>query len=399
MTLHAHPPVSARTRRLLGVVLLPLVLATIIGAVVLWPSGAGLELRPAGEPLDARVVTVSAGPCADTAPDDGGRCVRVEALVAGGGRVALDEVPAPEASTLAAGDRIVVRRLVTAGEVRYELAGRERSGPMAILVAAVAALVVLLARWRGLLLLAALAAAAAVLVVFAVPALLHGADPLAVGVVGAALVAIVLLALGHGVDARTATALVGCLLGVGAVGLVAQLVTEAAELASLGAGPGYLDVGTGTVPVRGLLVAGLLIGTVGGLADLALRLVDATWDLRDAEPDAGWSGVARAGIRRGRGHLSAVAGTLLIAYAGTALPVVVLLSAGDQGVLDAVQGEVVAVEVVRAAVAVLALALTVPLTAAMAAGVVVGEARRRSPGDPRRFRSRHERRIWEDDAP
>lgn len=393
----AHPPVTARTRRLLALLLVPLLGATVAGAGVLWPTGDGVALRQTGERVEATVSTATVGPCADDASGADERCVRVEALVSGGGRVALEELPAEEVGGLRVGDEIVAHRQVSGSDVSYRLAGQERSAPLALLVAAVAVLVGLVARWRGLWLLAALAATSVVLTVFVVPAVLDGAEPVAAGMVGAALIATLLLAVGHGVSARTATALVGCLLGVAVVGVTAELVAEAAELGRLGGAPAFLDVGAGTVPLQGLLVAGLLVGTVGGLAELSLRLVDATWDLGDTDPGAGWFGVARAGVRRGRDHLTAVTGTLVLAYAGAALPVLVLLSAGDQRVVDAVQGEVLGVEVVRALVAVLALGATGPITAAVAAAVVVGEARRPSAGDPRRFRSRHERRLWEDD--
>src|SRR5207302_10514143 len=106
--------------------------------------------------------------------------------------------------------------------------------------------------------------------------------------------------------------------------------------------------------------------------DLALRLVDATWDLRDADPAARWWGITVAGMRAGRAALAATASTLTIAYLGVALPALVLLVGGTA---DAVRGETLAIELGRAALGIVALATVVPLTAALAAGAIVGEAR------------------------
>jgi uncharacterized membrane protein len=390
-----HPPVTARTRRLLSVLLMPLLAATVVGVVALWPSGKGVTLEPSGTPIHGTIIALRPVPCADTAPAAGVRCIRPEARLAGGGRVALTERPDEAGTDLALGDRVVVAKT---GDTTYELAGHRRDTPLAAVAAVAAVAVLVVARKRGLLLLAALAVTGVVLTVFAVPAVLDGRSPLGVGVVGGALVATAVLVIGRGMTARSATALVGTLLALGVAGVVGHLVVTAAHLAGLTATPGYLRVGRGAIPLDGLLLAGLVVGSVGALVDVTVRQVDATWDLRDTDPGAGWRGVAAAGLRRGRGHLADVGATLVLAYAGAALPVLVLLSAGDQSVVDAVRGEVLAVEVVRALVGLLALAAAVPLTAALAATVVVREAGRRAPVDPRRFRSRHEHRLWDEDA-
>jgi uncharacterized membrane protein len=128
-------------------------------------------------------------------------------------------------------------------------------------------------------------------------------------------------------------------------------------------------------------------------------VVDATWDLRDAHPDAGARGIAVAGIRRGRQRLADVAATVSLAYAGVALPLLVLLSAGDQRVVDALGGDALGAEMTRALGGLVALTATLPLTAAIAAVVVVRERDGAAPvGDPRQFRSRRERRLFQDEG-
>lgn len=389
-----HPPVTARTRWLLAALLVPLLAAVAVGAVLLWPSGGGPSLRATGTPLDATITALRDVACSDTAPEAQVRCIRPEARLATGGLVALTERAAGDDGDLAVGDEVVVAKT---GPTTFALAAHRRDAPLAALAALAALLVLLVGRRRGALVVAALAVSALVVVGFAVPAVLDGGAPLGVGVVGAALVAVAVVVVGRGPSARSVTALIGALCGIGIAGLVAEAVVSAAHLAGLDATPTYLDVRRGSIPTSGLLVAGLVLGTVGALVDLALRQVDATWDLRDTDPGARWRGIAAAGMRRGREHLADVAATVVLAYAGAALPVFVLLAAGDQPILDALRGEVVAVEVARALAALVALAAAVPLTAALAAAVVVREAGARAPADPRRFRSRAEREIWDSD--
>lgn len=367
-----HPPFTGRATRVVGALVVVLLAALVAGAVVLWPDGSGPRLDGGGTPVDATVERVRTGACLDTDPAAGIDCTRIEARLDGGGLVALDELPASAAEDLAPGDEVVVRRQGGGAGVSYQLTGRQRSGPLVLLAAAAFMLLAALARWRGVRITLAIAAAGGVLVAFAVPAVLDGGDATAVGIVAGGLIATVVIVAAAGFGIRPATAIVGAILGVAAAGVASQVVVEVAALADLGSSAPSLQFGDATVPLAGLLVAGAVVGAAGAVAALALRLVDDTWDLRDLEPGAGWFGVARTGARRGREALASMAATLAVAYAGAALPIVVFL-AGIAG-----------------------LCLTVPLTVAVAAAVVVREPRKRRPDDPRRFRSRHERDLWED---
>lgn len=386
MAVADHPPVTGRSRRLLAVLLVPLVAAAVAGAVAWWPDGSGDRPELAGTPLDATVVEARQAPCADTAPEAGIECLRVEVRLAGGGRVALEEQPGPtsDAERVAVGDEVVVSRQGQGADVRYELEGRERTTTLGLAALAAAAALVVIARWRGLLLVAALAVAGGALVAFAIPAVLDGAPPAGVAATTGGLVAVVLVVLGRGFDARHLTALAGSLLSLAAAAGIAVALSEATSASVLR---------PVTPQLADLLVVGMVVGATGALVGLATRLVDATWDLRDADPDARWLGLVRAGMRRGRAAYSDVSATVVLAYAGAALPLLTVLLA-DQPVLDVLQRDDLAVQLVLAFTAVLALATVVPLTAAVAALVLVVEGRRRDPEDPRRFRTKKEREIW-----
>lgn len=379
-----HPPVTTRTRRLLAVLLVPLLAAAVAGAAAWWPDGSGDRPGAVGRPADATVVAVREITCADTSPEAGIDCIRLEVLLDGGGRVAVEELDGTEVRPPTVGDEVVVARVRSGSDIRYELEGLERSTPLGVaaIVAAVALLMV--ARWRGLRLLAALALTAIVLVAFAIPALLDGAPPGGVAAVAGAAVATALVLAGRGIDARHLTALIGSLLGVAAAAGITVVLTGSADLAGLD---------RRALPLDDLLVVGMVVGATGALVDLAVRLVDATWDLRDTDVSAGWFGIARAGIRRARDTYTSAAATLTVAYAGVALPVLLTLLS-DRTLVGSLETEELAVEVVRGAVGVLALGSVVPLTATVAAAVIVLESRKRGPDDPRRFRSRKERDIW-----
>jgi uncharacterized membrane protein len=106
--------------------------------------------------------------------------------------------------------------------------------------------------------------------------------------------------------------------------------------------------------------------------------------------------VAGAGLARGRERVAGSAGALALAYAGTGLAVLAVLTVDGTGIADALTSEPVATVVLGALAGMVAVVVTAPVTAALAAAVVMREAGARDPSDPRRFRSRTERELWED---
>jgi lysylphosphatidylglycerol synthetase-like protein (DUF2156 family) len=272
-----HPPVTARTRRLLAALLVPLLVALGVTTVLLWPTGhASTSLAGEGKVLDATITALRQVPCTDTAPEAEVRCVRPQARLASGGVVALDErASLPDVGV---GTRVVVRRTLDLdGQPTYELDGYRRGRATAALALLAVVLVLLVARRRGLQLLVALALVGVVLVVFTVPSALRDHDPAGIAAVTAGLVAVVLLLVGRGPSARSATALFGSL-----VGLV--VATALARVAVVGGNLGRIDADPvpTTVLLPGLLLAGMVVAAVGAVTHVAVGVVDDTWDLRGA---------------------------------------------------------------------------------------------------------------------
>ena len=131
------------------------------------------------------------------------------------------------------------------------------------------------------------------------------------------------------------------------------------------------------IDVRGLLLAGLVIGALGVLDDVTVTQTAAVWEVARADPDATRPHLVGAGLRIGRDHVAATVNTLVLAYAGAALPVLLLFAVSGQGVVDTVTTELVAQEVVRALVGGLGIVAAVPVTTVLAALAVRERPRRR----------------------
>lgn len=380
---HRHPVVEQDTvvrrgRRALAAAVVVLVLATLAGLVLLRPGGgAAVAFPDAGERLKATVTGVAGMPCADASPDapPGARELCVELTLR------LDEGPDEGAlirqtggdnatGRLAVGDGVVVAadRGAPSLEERYQITDSQRGTSLLVLAVLFALAVVALGRWRGLLALLGLAISAVILVAWLVPALLEGRPALPTATVGAGAVMLTVLLLAHGPSVRTATAIVGT---AASLLLTLGLATAFVEVSSLtgltSEEATFVQALFGGLDLRGLLLAGIVIGALGILDDVTVTQVSTVYELRAADPTMGTRALYRAGLRVGRDHVASLVNTLLLAYAGASLPLLVIFTTSGEGLVGTLTNGVVAEEVVRTLVGSIGLVAAVPLTTALAA--------------------------------
>jgi uncharacterized membrane protein len=344
-------------------------LSVLIGLVVLWPGGGRDRIDPLGlegDPVRATVQSVDEVPCSF---DPLLACKRVDVVVTGGDRFVIEQ---PIDSTISAGDGILVDIVDLGGGVEqavfYDF---QRGTPMLLLIILFVAAIVVLGRWRGVGALAGLAMSLVVLVVFALPALLNGSNSVAVALVAAGAIAFVALFLAHGAGLATAAALLSTFASLALTGILAWIFLTASKFTGFGdESVGFLDALGTQVDPRGLLLAGVVIGSLGVLDDVTVTQVSAVWELKRTAPDAGFGELYGRALRIGRDHISSTVNTLFLAYAGASLPLLLLFSEAEQGLTSVATREVVAVEIVRALVGSIGLVASVPISTALAAKVL-----------------------------
>ena len=128
------------------------------------------------------------------------------------------------------------------------------------------------------------------------------------------------------------------------------------------------------IDARGLLLAGIVIGSLGVLDDVTVTQVSAVSELRQAKPDASRRDIYRSAVNIGRDHISSTVNTLFLTYAGAALPLLLLFSVAGQPMSTVATGEVVATEVVRSLVGSIGLVAAVPIATWLAAAVLTPAA-------------------------
>jgi uncharacterized membrane protein len=367
-------------------------LGVIVGAVLLWPSDRKVDIPLPFQSATGGAVSTQAGHVTSTAlgacgspsagkvltappesaPPGGGDCTQaIVAIDSGpnaGATTLLEFSPGPGQPRLAVGDAIRISRQVDdQGVTSYAFFDFERTWPLVGLAAAFALVIVAVARWRGLLALVGIVVAFGVLVVFLLPALRDGAPAVPVSLVASAAILYVVIYLAHGVSLRTSAALLGtltsmllaALLSWGAIGLTHLTGLSEEQNNEVAA---YM----GNVSITGLLLAGFIIGSLGVLNDVTITQASTVFELA-AVGESSRRAIFLGAMRVGRDHIASTVYTLVLAYAGSSLPLLLLFSVANRSLGDVLTSESVAIEIARSAVGGIALALSVPLTTAIAA--------------------------------
>jgi uncharacterized membrane protein len=376
-----HPRLtSTQTRRLLAVAAGLVVAVALVGALILRPDGTrqnlAEELGLGAELVDATVTSVVEVPCAGTAEADGVRCNEISFTVTSGsteGDQASFEVPITEAgSKIGDGDRVTLGHQPEAEPgFRYYFNDFQRRTPLIALVVIFVVAVLALGRIQGLRALVALGITGVVIVAFMFPSILDGNDPTAVALVTAAAIAVVALYLTHGVTEMITVALLGTMSALALTAVLAAAFTNLARFTGFASEDAfYLTVASADVDIKGLVLAGIIIGSLGVLDDVTVTQVSAIWQLREANPTYSARRLYQAGLVIGRDHIASTVNTLVLAYAGASLPLLLVFTQAGRGLTDVAAGELVAVEIVRTLVGSIGLVAAVPLTTGLAALVI-----------------------------
>jgi uncharacterized membrane protein len=285
-----------------------------------------------------------------------------------GRRARLDLGPVDATPSLAPGAHVRVQH---EGKGAYGFVDVDRRVPMLWLALALVALAAVVARLRGVLALVGVILSVGVVVAFLVPAILAGSDPVAVSLTASLAVMFVTVLLTYGPGPQSLAASVGIGLSLILAALIGHVMVGGAHLdGRTGELQQLLVLGARGVSLQGVVLAGMVIGVLGVLTDMAVSQASAVTALHRADATLGPRALYRGAFAVGRDHLAATIHTLVLAYVGAALPLVLVLREAHVGAIDAVNGQIMAEPIVATLVGAIALIAAVPLTTAFAAVLV-----------------------------
>ena len=248
-----------------------------------------------------------------------------------------------------------------------------RTTPLVWLTVVFAAAILLISRWKGLRSLLSMAFSLIVIIKFIIPQILSGADPLRVSIIGSCILLGVTLYLTYGWNLKTHAAVISMFFVLLITGLLAGLFVVFTKLTGSGDENSLflLQILNTQINLRGLLLGGMIIGALGVLDDLVTTQASAVFELHFANPALGFWHLYRSAMRIGQDHVAATVNTLVLAYAGASLPMLLLFTLGQGELGYLVNFEFVAEEIVRTLVGSLGLVSAVPLTTLIAIFLVL----------------------------
>jgi uncharacterized membrane protein len=231
-----------------------------------------------------------------------------------------------------------------------------------------AATILVISRWKGLRSLVSMALSLMIIIGYIIPHILAGEDPLRVSISGSVILLAVTLYLTYGWNLKTHAAVLSMVIVLLITGALAGIFVLVTRLTGSGDENALflLQILNTQINLRGLLLGGMIIGALGVLDDLVTTQASAVFELHHANPSLGFRQLFQSAMRIGQDHVAATVNTLVLAYAGASLPMLLMFSLGRGDYATLVNFEFVAEEIVRTLVGSLGLITAVPLTTAIA---------------------------------
>lgn len=272
------------------------------------------------------------------------------------------------------GEKVVLLKLPTPEGFSYQIIDRYRLPTLLPILFFFFVLVLALSRWKGLGSIAGLALSIAVIMLFIVPQILAGRDPLFISIIGSLFIMTVTIYLAHGFSRKTHIALFATFLSLLLTGFLSYFFVDLAHLTGLGNDDATsLRFGqTENINFQGLLLGGIIIGALGVLDDITTSLSAVIEELKKANPGYTFRHLVISGFRIGSEHISSLVNTLVLAYAGAGLPLFLFLILNPLGhpLWVILNSEIIVEEIIRTLSGSIGLVFSVPITTLLASWVV-----------------------------
>jgi uncharacterized membrane protein len=268
---------------------------------------------------------------------------------------------------LQSGDRVLLN-LTRDGNTRtYTIAEVVRLPTLWPFAAVLVLALIAVGRWKGVASIAGLGASIAVFLLAVLPAVRAGDDPLLATLLGSVGVLIVAVFVVHGLNRKSVAALLGTLAALVFVVALAAIAVTVARITGLGTEEAiFVFVGTGgKVDMPRLVLAGVVVGSLGALVDMAVGQASTAFELSATSSLRGRA-LYLSALNVGRDHIGSLVNTLALAYFGGALPLIVLVSLGFQPLSVSLNSEEITESLMAVLVASIGLVLCVPVTTGIA---------------------------------
>ena len=267
------------------------------------------------------------------------------------------------------GDEIVISYAIdSAGSETYFISDYVRRTPLLVLFLLFVLITVIIGKWKGLSSILGMGVSFIVILKFILPSIYQGSDPVTVAILGSLAIIPVTFFLSHGVNRKTFVAILGTLISLVVTGVLATIFVEATKLTGFASEEaGFLNVfKEGTINIKGLLLAGMIIGVLGVLDDITISQSAIVQELKLANPQLKSKDLYSKAMSVGKDHIASMVNTLVLVYTGAALPLLLLFVDNPRPFTELINYEIIADEIVRTLVGSIGLVMAVPITTLIA---------------------------------
>jgi uncharacterized membrane protein len=263
------------------------------------------------------------------------------------------------------GDKVVLSQTLDfQGKPFFTITDYVRREPLYILIAIFIILTIIIGRLRGFTSLIGMGISFGIIFLFILPQISKSYDPVTVTIIASLFIIPITFYLSHGVNQKTTLAVVGTLISLVITGVLANVFVNATHLTGFASEEaGFLDaMKNGAIDMHALLLAGIIIGLLGILDDITISQSAVVFQLKDASPKISFKELYNRAMDVGRDHIASMANTLVLVYAGAALPLLLLFVNNPAPFSEVINYEIIAEEIVRTMVASIGLIIAVPIT-------------------------------------
>jgi uncharacterized membrane protein len=257
------------------------------------------------------------------------------------------------------------------GQSTYGIAGKiKRHGLTSLAILFIVAVLVVGRIWGAMSLLGLVLSFIVIFKVI-IPLIVRGSDPIMAALLGAVIIIPSTFYVSHGFNKKTHVGVLATLISLTVTGLLAVYFVNRVHLTGFASEEaGFLQVERqGTIDIKGILLAGIIIGTLGILDDVTIGQASVIKQIKEAKPNITFWTLFKKGMEVGQDHIASMVNTLVLVYSGSSLPLLLLFFDSEKTVLDIIEFEVIAEEIVKMLVGSIGLVLAAPLATIIAAYV------------------------------
>ncbi|PKM91216.1 hypothetical protein CVU82_04175 [Candidatus Falkowbacteria bacterium HGW-Falkowbacteria-1] len=256
-----------------------------------------------------------------------------------------------------------------------------RSGPLFFMVGFFLLILFLVGKWKGLRAVFSLFFTFLIIILYIVPKILDGADPVFVTLLGSFFILFFIIYMTEGFNAKSHIAALSTFISLLLVAAVSWLFIYFGKLSGAFNEDVFilLNIGQNVVNFKGLLLAGIIIGTLGVVDDVIISQVATAEQIIESNPHQGWQEVFKKSYKVGISHISSMTNTLFLAYAGASLPLLILFISPENpfsSFEQIISNEAISTEIIRALSGSIGIVLSVPLSTFLASWWFVRQKRK-----------------------